>query len=266
MMPYKFQFRNVHPEKPAVCFTFDDNFSRHSTYVAPAFSARGFRCTFYVNAGTEDFLSRHQARYLELLKQGFEIGSHGFVHDNLSELSPADALKNLRASARRIEELLHVYPATFAFPYHDYTDDTLSMARSVHLETRNTLADSKWFAIKTAIPLSDMLTAVEQCTEEKHPLVFSGHSVILTPEEADDDRLKSETGYNPILLDDLCALLDFIKTRSGHIQVLTFEQASLLAFIRRSCEIAGDTFFMTQDSLDPLKTFEIGMERLRELI
>ncbi len=260
------RFNHVDTEKTAICFTFDDNFARHSGYIAPVFLQRGFRCTFYLNPGESGFAENHLGHYLPLLKQGFEIGSHGYVHNNLTDIGPDAAMDNLRHAAQSIAELFHVYPATFAFPYHDYTQETLAMARSFHLETRNTLAHSIWFAIKTAIPLKDMLTAVEQCIAENRPLVFSGHSVILTPEEADDERLKSETGYNPILLDALCALLDFIKARSEHVQVLTFEQASLLAYIRQHGEINGEAYTLTQQALNGLKTFGIGIERLGELI
>ncbi len=259
-------FYHVNPKKTAVCFTFDDNFARHGELIAPVFLERGFRCTFYLNPGEDGFAENHLNNYLALLHQGFEIGSHGFTHDNLSKLSPAEAVKNLRDSAQRIQALFHVYPATFAFPYHDSTQETLAMARAYHIETRNTLAASLWFPIKTASPLGDMLTAVQQCIEETRPLVFSGHSVILTPEEAGDERFKSETGYNPILLDDLTALLDFIRARSCDVQVLTFEQASLLAYIKQYGQIQGDTFSISQANLDALRTFGIDRERLRKLI
>lgn len=266
MGQYHLHFYKIDPKKTAVCFTFDDNFPRHSELIAPAFLQRGFRCTFYVNPGTQDFLSRHQQRYGELFKQGFEIGSHGYVHDNLSELSAVEAENNLREAAQRIESCFHVYPSTFAFPYHNYNHDTLTMARSLHLETRNTLTDSKWFAIKTAIPLGDMLTATESCIAEKRPLVFSGHSVMLSPKEADDERLKNEIGYNPILLDDLYTLLDFIKQRSEHVQVLTFEQASLLAYIKKHGEVNADSFTLSKEHMDSLKVFGIDRKRLLDLM
>ncbi len=258
-------FYHVNPQKTAVCFTFDDNFLRHGELIAPAFLQRGFRCTFYLNPGAEDF-PPHLERYKTLLKQGFEIGSHGYVHDNLSKLSHAVAEKNLRDSANRIQELFHIYPATFAFPYHDYNDETLAMARTCHIETRNTLAHSIWVPIKTAIPLGDMLTAVDAAIEENRPLVFSGHSVILTPEEANDEQLRNETGYNPILLSDLCTLLDFIKARHRDVQVLNFEQAAVLAYIKQNGEIDGDTFILSQKHMDHLKAFGIGTERLSKLM
>lgn len=266
MIKIKLRFHHIDPKKTAVCFTFDDNFARHSELIAPAFLQRGFRCTFYLNPGENGFIENHLNNYLALLHQGFEIGSHGFVHDNLRELSPADAEKNLRNSARSIQDLFHVYPATFAFPYHDYNDETLAMARACHIETRNTLAHSLWLPIKTAIPLGDMLTAVDAVIEENRPLVFSGHSVILTPEEANDERLRNETGYNPILLSDLCALLDFIKARHRDVQVLNFEQAAVLAYIKQNGEIDGDTFILSQKHMDHLKAFGISTERLSKLM
>ncbi len=265
MKPDAQHFSKVAPSLPAVCFTFDDNFSRHRNMIAPAFIERGFRCTFYINPGTSDF-APHMAGYKALLEQGFEIGSHGYVHDNLSVLEPAATLENMQKAAQRIQAVFGVYPSTFAFPYHDYNDETLRMAQSLHLETRNLLADSIWFAIKTAIPLSDMLTAVEQSITEKRPLVFSGHSVILTREEATDESLKDETGSNPILLSDLCALLDAIKARSKQIQVLTFEQAALLACLRQNGRIDGDSYVVTQQLMDHLSQFLIDASRLNQLM
>ncbi len=265
MKPDAQHFSKLDPSLPAVCFTFDDNLSRHREMIAPAFFERGWRCTFYINPGTADF-TPHMQNYKALLEQGFEIGSHGDVHDNLSELEPAAALENMQKAAQRIQEIFGVYPSTFAFPYHDYNDETLRMARSFHLETRNTLTQSIWFAIKTAIPLSDMLAAVEQAISEKRPLVFSGHSVIKTREEATDESLKGETGSNPILLDDLCSLLDFIASKSDSVQVLTFEQAAVLAYIRKHGEIDGGSYLLTQQFIDHLSQFHIDAPRLNHFM
>lgn len=265
MKPDAQHFSKLDPSLPAVCFTFDDNLSRHREMIAPAFFERGWRCTFYINPGTSDFAS-HMAGYKALLEQGFEIGSHGDVHDNLSELEPAAALENMQKAAQRIQAIFGVYPSTFAFPYHDYNEKTLMLAKSLYLETRNTLADSIWFAIKTAIPLSDMLTAVEQAISEKRPLVFSGHSVIKTREEATDESQKHETGSNPILLSDLCELLDFIASKGEHVQVLTFEQAALLACIKQYSEIDGNSYILTQQLMDHLSQFHIDASRLNHLI
>ncbi len=262
MEQYKLHFHNVHPDKTTVSFTWDDNFLRHIEHIAPAFAERGMRCTFYINPGEEGFEQTHLPGYLHLSKQAFEIGSHGYLHQNLCNL-PYDASVDIVQSAiKHIQKLFHVYPTTFAFPYHDYNEEILSMTRSHHLETRNTLARSKRFGIKTDILLGDMLCAVDESIDKRHTLVFSGHSVILSPGEANDAQLKDQTGYNPILLDHLSRLLDYIQTKNESIEVLTFEQAALKEYVLRHCEITGNSFIITQEQLNWLKPYHIGIERL----
>jgi len=265
-MSYTLRFHNVHPDKVSVCFTWDDNFARHIRYIAPAFLDRGMRCTFYINPGEADFEQKHLAGYADLLQKGFEIGSHGFLHDNLCSVPYASSVDIVQNAIESIQRLFGLYPATFAFPYHDFNEDVLSMVKSYHLETRNTLAHSKRFAIKTGIPLEEMTDAVKKSLEEKNSLVFSGHSVILSPEEAINDQLKNKTGYNPILLDHLTQLLDFIQTKKAYAEVLTFEQAALKAFVCEHCEITVDSFVITQEHLNMIKPFHIDIEKLRILL
>ena len=266
MEQFSLRFHKVHPDKIPVSFTWDDNFSRHTEYIAPAFLTRDMRCTFYINPGEDDFEQKHLSGYKTLLRQGFEIGSHGYLHENLCDLSYAASVDIVQSAIVSIQKLFQLYPATFAFPYHDFNEETLLMVRSHHLETRNTLARSKRIGIKTDISLEDMLCAVCESIEEKHALVFSGHSVILSPAEATDEQLKDQTGYNPILLDDLTRLLDFILTKNEYIEVLTFEQAALKEYVLRHCEITGDSFTITQEQLDSLKPYRIDIDRLSQLI
>lgn len=266
MEQYSLRFHKVHPDKIPVCFTWDDNFSRHIEYIAPAFLKRNMRCTFYINPGEDGFEQTHLPGYLALSKQAFEIGSHGYLHENLCDLSYAASVDIVKSAIASIQRLFQLYPTTFAFPYHDHNEETLRLVRSHHLETRNTLAHSKRIGIKTNIPLEDMLCAVNKSVEEKHALVFSGHSVILSPAEVTDNQLKDQTGYNPILLDNLTRLLDFILTKNDYVEVLTFEQAALKEYVLRHCEFTGDSFTITQKQLDSLKPFHIDIDRLSQLI
>lgn len=264
MEPYTLRFNRVHPKKTAVCFTFDDNFERHGSVVAPAFLSRGMACTFYINPGTKDFASAHLQRCRELLLNGFEIGSHGDTHENLVSLPPADALRTVRAAAARIHRYLGVYPATFAFPYHAYTGETLAMARGFHLETRNTLAESEWFPIKADVSRERLLAAIRRCIAARRPLVFSGHSVRLSQDGPRDEN--GAAGPNPLPLGDLAALLDFLETQREYAQVITFEQAALLAYLSRYGAVSGDTFRVTPALLEPLRPYHIGVDRLASLM
>lgn len=266
MEQYTLRFNKLNPNKISVCFTWDDNFSRHIKYIAPAFLERGMSCTFYINPGEENFEQKHLPGYMALSRQGFEIGSHGYLHENLCTLPYASSVDTVKNAISSIQKYFHIYPATFAFPYHDFNEDILSMVKSHHLETRNTLAHSKRFGIKTDSPLEAMLSAVKESIDEKRSLVFSGHSVILNPAEAADDALESETGHNPILLDRLNCLLDFIQTKNDYIDVLTFEQAALKEYINNHCDMTNQTFTITQKQLDELKQYHIYIEDLGRLM
>lgn len=266
MEQYTLRFHNVHPNKITVSFTWDDNFSRHIKYIAPAFLKRNMRCTFYINPGEEGFEQTHLPGYLDLSKQAFEIGSHGYLHENLCSLPYDASVDIVRHANASIQKLFHIYPATFAFPYHDYDEEVLSMVKSHHLETRNTLPGSKRFGIKTDSPLEDMISAVKTSIDENYALVFSGHSVILNPKEVADEQLKNETGYNPILLDHLNRLLDFLQTKNEHMEVLTFVQAALKEYVRDHCQFTQDSFTITQEQLNRLKPYHLGIERLGQLM
>jgi peptidoglycan/xylan/chitin deacetylase (PgdA/CDA1 family) len=266
MEQYTLRFNKVDPNKTSVCFTWDDNFLRHIKYIAPAFSERDLRCTFYINPGEEDFEQKQLPGYMGLSKQGFEIGSHGYLHENLCTLPYASSVDIVKNAIASIQKLFGFYPTTFAFPYHDFDEEMLSMVKSYHLETRNTLLNSKRFGIKTDSSLESMRSAIRASIDGKHTLVFSGHSIILSADEATDDALKSETGYNPILLDHLNCLLDFIRSKNQHIEVLTFKQAALKEYIKTHCDITGQSFTIAQKQLDRLKPYHIECEELARLM
>lgn len=264
MKQYHVRFHNIHPDKTSICFTWDDNFTRHFSTIAPAFIKRGMRCTFYINPGEEDFASKFLPGYSDLLNKAFEIGSHGFVHDNLCRIPHPDAVSIVKEAISRIEKQFNIYPTTFAFPYHDFNAEILDMVKTFHFETRNTLPHSKRFAIKTDTPYEDMLDAVKEAIANKHSLVFSGHSVIFNIEE--NQERKNETGYNPILLAHLISLLDFIQTQNETVQVLTFEQAALKEYISRHCDITTDSFTVTRQQLDWLGSFHIDIGKLTQIM
>lgn len=266
MGSYLLRLNRVHPQKISVCFTWDDNFPRHIHTIAPAFMKRDMRCTFYINPGEDDFMTKHLSGYLKLQNAGFEIGSHGFLHNNLCNLPLSASIDIVQKALFSIQSGFNHYPTTFAFPYHAFDAEILSMVKSFHLETRNTLGHSKRLGIKTDTSLKEMLTAVEDAIAGQHALVFSGHSIILYAEEALDECLKDDTGYNPILLDHLNSLLDFIQTKSKHLELLTFEQAALKEFICHNCEFTEGLFIITQEQIDWLSTFHIDAKRLSELM
>lgn len=261
MEAVKSNFNHVDPGRISVCFTWDDNCHAHYRLAAPQFKRRGLRCTFYINPGKEGF-EQFLPGYRELAREGFEVGSHSFCHVNLTGL-PGDELDvQIKASAEGIRKSIGVYPSTFAFPYHDYNGHTLSAVRAYHLETRNTLDNAVRFGIRTASSADEMSRAVNECVASRRNIVFSGHSAV-----SDEEGLGSEDcGYEPILLNNLNALLDAIQALSDGAEVLTFEQAALKEYLRGKGEVAGNSYTLRSEQLEYLAAFGIGAERLQQLI
>lgn len=260
MQSIKMPFRHIDAGKPSVCFTWDDNFFAHQGLIAPQFSKRGMRCTFYINPGEPGF-EKYASGYNALSENLFEIGSHGFFHHDFSKLPVNELEYELKQSALSVEGHTGVYPATFAFPYHAFNEETLNIARKFFLETRNTLHNSKRFGVRTDSTPDEMLLSVRECILNKQSLVFSGHSAIPAA-----PGFKEDTGHEPVFLHNLSALLDSLQTLRGSVEVLTFEQAALKQYIMNNCEISGNSYTLSGEQLRWLNTFRIDSEKLSRLI
>jgi len=260
MLSIKMPFYHIDIGKPSVCFTWDDNFTAHQKLIAPQFAKRGLRCTFYINPGEAGF-EKYLSGYKSLSEDSFEIGSHGFCHDDYSNMPKNEFEYELKRSALSIKDYIGAYPSTFAFPYHAFNDDMLQTARRFYLETRNTLGNSKRFGIRTNSTQEEMILAVRKCIPNKRSLVFSGHSAI--PAAGSD--INEDTGHEPIPIQTLCALLNYLQTQDG-AEVLTFEQAALKQFIIDNCEISGSSYILSREQTDILSAFQIGAEKLSRLI
>lgn len=208
--------------KRKIIFTWDDNSCRHYRYIAPLFEKYGLRCTFYINPGWTSFEKKFLKGYTMLNKAGFEIGSHGFTHKNMTKLSSEDYLIQLVKSKQLIQQWFNQPIQTFAFPHHEYTMDMLQLAKKYFIETRNTLQNSVRYSLKSntsilQIKEIDIITKLHNKN-----LIFSGHSVALNTFEIGNPC--KAAGYEPILIetlekilqtllisnseDDFCSLLD----------------------------------------------------------
>lgn len=263
MKHIKLPFSHIDLSKLSVCFTWDDNFLFHSSLIAPEFVKRRMPCTFYINPGEAGFEEKFLPGYRDLSEMGFDIGSHGFKHDNYSHVPLGEFERELESAASAIRALIGIYPATFAFPYHDFNDQTLRAAKSLHLETRNTLGNSRRFGIKSDSAPDEMFEFIKECVSRRCSVVFSGHSAI--PQGPKASRAEEDLGYNPVPIGTLRALLDHIQTLEI-AEVLTFEQAALKQYIINNCAISNGSYTLNQRQLDWLDTFHIGAEKLFRLI
>jgi len=117
------------PSRPVV-ITFDDGFANFLDYAAPLLSHLGFGATIFVVTGrcgqTNDWPQRSGTPRLPLLSwsaladmaaAGFEIGSHSVTHRLPTEVSKAEAEREIVDSKAAIEDQLGQTVQTFAYPF-----------------------------------------------------------------------------------------------------------------------------------------------------
>jgi len=103
-----------------VALTFDDGHLTHYAQVFPLLAERGMRATFFVTTdwvGQRGYVTWGQLR--EMASAGMSVQSHTASHPFLSELSRADAVRELVMSKQRIEAELGQPCVTVALPGGD---------------------------------------------------------------------------------------------------------------------------------------------------
>jgi peptidoglycan/xylan/chitin deacetylase (PgdA/CDA1 family) len=134
-----------------VVITFDDGYADNYDVAAPILQHFGLPATFFVTAGLvgtsrpfdHDAGSPHRFTNLSweqvrsLAARGFEIGSHGMTHKNLSRCTRDDARAEIVQSREILSEKLGRPPRSFAYPFggpHDITSEILDEIRQAGFE------------------------------------------------------------------------------------------------------------------------------------
>lgn len=119
-----------------VSFTFDDGYISTYTEAFPILSKYCFVGTAFVitsKVGEPGYMNSEQLK--ELYSSGWEIGSHGVNHFNLTQLTDKEALLELQKSKQFLERLgFSVY--SFASPYGEWNEKTLKLISQYYLTHR----------------------------------------------------------------------------------------------------------------------------------
>ncbi len=118
------------PERTVVV-TFDDGYRDNYECAAPILAEYGVPATFFILAdaigtdyvlpweehlrGRVPWMEWDQAR--ELLRQGFEIGSHTLLHRDLGKLRGEEARREIFDSKKKLEDSLGAEISNFAYPF-----------------------------------------------------------------------------------------------------------------------------------------------------
>ena len=111
--------KNGH-EKP-VMLTFDDGHVSHLEHAAPILRRNNQKGVFFIPVslvGQKGHMDWPQIK--ELIQEGFEIGSHGFRHIPLSNLTHHELWKELQKSKAVLEDKLGVPIKSFSVPMGFY--------------------------------------------------------------------------------------------------------------------------------------------------
>ena len=102
---------------PRVVITFDDGCETDLLVAAPLLKDAGFGATFYVTVahlGRRGYMSEGQLH--ELVRSGFEIGSHSLTHSYLQDFTDERVRAEVAGSKERLEQLTGERVAHFSCP------------------------------------------------------------------------------------------------------------------------------------------------------
>lgn len=114
------------PEK-SVVLTFDDGYVDNYVEALPILKDFGFRATIFVITDlvdkSENYMNLEQLKVMEA--SGIDIQSHTVHHDHLAQLSYEKQLETLKGSKNFLEKALNKKIKYFAYPYGEYSKDSL---------------------------------------------------------------------------------------------------------------------------------------------
>ncbi|RRD57545.1 polysaccharide deacetylase family protein [Tannerella forsythia] len=126
--------------KYCIVCTFDDGYKGVLEHALPRLKRYGFTATIYVcteyvgkynNWNYKDRVKRIHLDYDELkmlIKEGWEIGSHGVSHRSLLRLSDEELITELVESKTTLEK--HIGQVdSYAYPYGDYSDFIMTLVQ-----------------------------------------------------------------------------------------------------------------------------------------
>jgi peptidoglycan/xylan/chitin deacetylase (PgdA/CDA1 family) len=111
------------PQKPVI-ITFDDGNIDNFDIAFPIMQSYGLTGTAYIVANrleSKGYLSVEQLE--QMVRAGWEIGSHSMTHADLTQISAGQLREELLGSRYRLEGALGIEVRSFAYPYGTYRAD-----------------------------------------------------------------------------------------------------------------------------------------------
>jgi peptidoglycan/xylan/chitin deacetylase (PgdA/CDA1 family) len=128
---YDFFVKNKPIPEKSVVLTFDDGYVDNYVEAMPILKKFGFKATIFVITGavnkSKNYMNVEQLKEMEA--SGMDIQGHTVHHKNLKELSYAIQLQTLKESKDFLEKSLNKRIKYFAYPYGEYSKETLKAVK-----------------------------------------------------------------------------------------------------------------------------------------
>jgi peptidoglycan/xylan/chitin deacetylase (PgdA/CDA1 family) len=128
---YDFFTKNKPVPEKSVVLTFDDGYVDNYVDALPILKEFGFKATIFVITGAVDksknYMNVEQLKEMEA--SGMNIQSHTVHHKNLKELSYEEQLETLKESKDFLEKTLNKRIKYFAYPYGEYSNESLKAVK-----------------------------------------------------------------------------------------------------------------------------------------
>jgi peptidoglycan/xylan/chitin deacetylase (PgdA/CDA1 family) len=153
------------PKKPLM-LTFDDGYTDNLQNASPLLKKYGFRAQLFLLANQNiaqnswDLNSTEPAHEIvsgadrqKWKNSAFEIGSHGFSHEKITEFTPEEALKELVDSKKSLEAEFNLPINVYAFTYGITAESSAELAQAaqydyaVNTDTGGLIAEEEPYAI-----------------------------------------------------------------------------------------------------------------------
>jgi peptidoglycan/xylan/chitin deacetylase (PgdA/CDA1 family) len=125
----------------SIVITFDDGYKDNMTEAAVLLKERGMKATFFVTTSYIDksvkkaWTDGSDRKYMdwkdiiELVRMGFEIGSHMVEHVNLAIQNDEKLIFQFEGSKKRIADMTGHEPRVFSYPYGNVDERVVNVAR-----------------------------------------------------------------------------------------------------------------------------------------
>lgn len=114
--------REIDPDKPMICLTFDDGPSRATKTVLDVLGKYQARATFFVIGS---LVVNNESMVRRIVKEGHEIGNHTYSHVKLTSVSTKELLSQIERTNQAVYRASGYEVSLFRPPYNLYNDSVL---------------------------------------------------------------------------------------------------------------------------------------------